>query len=605
MRFHSLRQSSSRPATAQLRRSKQTAQPIPLFVEGITEVELQKIYEAKCKDSGIPVLPEQMVRFYEFCSRNIKNRKFDLQKSGLGPAAACEIAHFLKSNMKSKAQYCQLELGRNLLSDKGSSTLMKVLARSCSFVHVGLSSNDISPEGAAALFRLLLDNQSITSLDLSSHEGLHKNRLAAQGCEPLAVLFRASPVLVHLNLAGTAIGPEGLEYLSKGFKGNQTVLTLNLANNGLAGRSIEPFARALLGSKLRQLDISSNKLAQAGAESVARMLQGGFEGPCPVHSLDVSRNEICFAGAARIFTALARNLTLKSINLEGNPFGPTSTNELHTFLAENKALTELNLSGCDLKTDGIAILSDGLVKNHTLLTLSLAWNSLEDSGAVALASALGRNDTLKCLDLSSNRIRDAGGAALCENLKYNRSLEVLNLQDNNLHDITGQLLAETTRINHFLVKIQLKLNPITQKYITEIHSNMGCNRVTLRKSMIPILKSDIKRLTIREDAFVELGNVELKKKAEEEELKRQLRDNEDRYDRFKEEEERKFAQVKDKLEEVLRMKQRIGEQYAALEDDIFVTNIPERKAQRRQSPARLGKPPGRRGLRRAPFHPRR
>jgi Ran GTPase-activating protein (RanGAP) involved in mRNA processing and transport len=535
------------------------------------------IYAAKCRDSDIAFLPEPMMRFCEFCSRNIKNRKFALQNSGLGPEAAGELARILKNN----SHYGQLELGLNVLSDKGSFKLMKVLSRSFNLVHIGLSNNDISPEGAASIFRSLLDNQSITSLDLSSQEGLHRNRLAAQGCEPLAVLFKANPVLVHLNLAGTAIGPEGLEYVSKGFKGNQSVLTLNLASNGLYGRTIEPFARAVLGTRLRLLDLSSNRFAQQGAECIARMLQGGFEGSCPLQHLDISKNEISFAGAARIFTALTRNSTLKSMNMEGNPLGSSSTSELHTFLAENKALTVLNLSGCELKADGIAAISDGLVKNHVLLTLNLAWNSLEDVGAIMLGTALSRNDTLRSLDLSSNRIKDPGGAALCEGLKYNRGLEVLNLQDNSLHDATGQLLAETSRINHSLIKILLKMNPITQKYLAEIQGNMGCNRVTLRKSMIPQLKNDIKKLIIREDAMLELETVELKKKTEEEELKRQLQESEEKYDRFKADEERKFAQVKGKLEEVMRTKQKVGEEYAALEDEIFVIGILERKAQRR------------------------
>lgn len=566
-RMQSVRQSRSRPATAGLRRSRQVQKTdLPLFLEGVTEVDIQLIYTAKCKDSDIPVLPEQMLRFYELCSRNIKDRKFDLQKCGLGPSAAYEIARLLRNNF----HYAQLELGRNILGDKGSVLLIKAISKAVNLVHVGLSSNDISPEGGAIILRSLMDNQSITSLDISSHEGLHRNRLAGKGCEPLTVLFKANPVLVHLNLAGNAIGPEGLDYLSTGFKGNHTVLTLNLANNGLTGRMIEPFTRTVLGSKLRQLDVSGNKFGQSGAECISRMLQGGFEGACPLHHLDISRNDINFTGAARILHTLTRNLTLKSLSLEGNPLGTMNSTDFHIFLSDNKALTTLNLSGCDLKSDGIVGLCDGLVKNHVLTALNLSWNSLEDAGAALIGAVIGRNDTLKSLDLSSNRIRDTGGSALCEGLKQNHYLSLLNLQDNNFHDSTGVLLTEITRTNRNFVKIMVKMNPITQKYVLEMQGNMEINKASLRKSMMPLLKNEIKRLTIRDDAFDELETAEGKKKKEEVELKRQLQESEVRFDRFKAEEERKFAQVKEKLDEVMNVKREVGEEYANLEDEIFV-----------------------------------
>ena len=578
-KFTSLRSSSSRPVTAQVRRSHKSVKgQVPLFLAGITEIDIQLIYKAKCKDSSIPMLPEQMYRFYDFCERNIKDRKFDMQKSGLGPAAATEIARLLRNNF----HYAQLELGRNTLTDKGAVTLVKTLSKSINLVHVGLSSNDISPEGGAAIFRALTDNQSITSFDISSHEGLNRNRLAAPGCEPLVTFFRENLILAHLNLAGTAIGPDGLEYLSAGLRGNQSLLTLNLANNGLIGKAIEPFSRSIVGTRLKHLDLASNKLGPAGAECIGRMIQGGFDGFCPLTHLDLSRNEITQAGAGRVYLAVGRNTILKSLSLEGNPLGPSSNLDLYNCLAENRVLTSLNLSSCDLRSDGITVIAEGLVRNHSLLTLNLAWNALEDPGAYSISNGLGRNDTLKTLDLSSNRIRDQGGTSICDGLRNNRCLETIIMQDNNFHDPTGMMLVEVTRVSRSLLRVNLKFNPINLKYISEINDNLVGNRQSLRKSQMPLLKNEIKRLQIREEAFVEIEVTEKKKKTEEEELKRQLIENEKKFERFKEDEERKFSVVKAKMDDVLAQKLLVGQEYASLEDEMLVLPHPDRKAQRRQ-----------------------
>ena len=400
---------------------------------------------------------------------------------------------------------------------------------------------------------------------------MHRNRLSSKGCEQLAILLRENKILSHLNIAGTAVGPDGLEFITEGFKGNSSVLTLDLSNNGLIGKTIENFTRVLVGSKLRDLNLSGNKLGATGCEPVSRLLSGGYDGFCPLLSLDLSRNEITQPGAARLFSALSRNSTLKSLTLENNPLGPYSNVDLHSFLVENRALTHLNLSYCDLRSEGVAVIGEGLVKNHALQWLNLSWNSLEDAGAMAVATGVGRNDTLKTIDLSSNRIRDVGGNALCECLKTNRMLEVIVLQDNNIHDSAGQLLSEITRYNRALLKIVLKYNPINQKYVNEINENISANRQTQKKMVTPLLKNEIKRLQVRQEAFTELEVLGQKKRGEEEELKRQLRESEDKFERFRGEEERKFDVLREKMQGVMREKEQRGEEYAALEGELLVS----------------------------------
>ena len=563
-----------RPSTAPLRSShKQVKADLSLFLEGLTDVDVKLIYKARCDDAGMPVLPEQQKRFYEFCVRNVKNRKFDMQKCCLGPAAAAVIAQLLHHNFF----FGQLELGTNLLTDKGAVILVKTLSKSISLVHLGLSSNEITPEGAATLLRALATNQSLTSLDVSSNEGQHRNRLAVKGCEALAQLLAKNRVLAHLNIAGTGVGGDGIQLLAQGLRGNTTLLTLNLGNNGLMGKSIEEFSRVLVSTKLKVLNLAGNRLGAAGCECISLLLQGEYQAYCPLFSLDLSKNGINHVGVTKLYSALSRNSTLKTLNLESNPLGSVSNSELMLFLIDNRALTSLNLSSCDLRQEGVAPLGEGLVKNHSLLTLNIARNAIDDPGAVAVAAGIARNDTLKSIDLSSNRIRDAGGNALFESLKTNRMLEAMNLQDNNIHDSSGQLQSNITRHNKAIQRLELRYNPINQKSIYEIRKIVTANRARVLHNQEPMLHSEISRLQVRKDEFKELEIKGERCKTEKEVLVKQLEDNKERFERFKADEERKFAAVQAKLQEVLQAKEEVGVEYCELEKEMVVSDICRKK----------------------------
>ena len=558
---------SGRPLTAPMKGGhKQVRAPLPYFLEGVTEVDIQRIYKARCEDGQIPLIPDQLRRFYDFCARSIKDRKFTLAKASLGPNSAEVVAQVVRNNHN----FSQLELRNNDLGDKGAVILAKSLSKALNLVHIGLAGNDIGPEGANVLFRSLAGSHTVTSLDLSSSEGLHRNRIAGKGAEALIPLLRGNQVLMHLNLAGTGLGQDGIELLAEGFAGNRTMLALELGGNGLVGRAVEVFARVVVGSKLTRLGLAGNKLGLGGCEVLGRLLCGGYDGFCPLQYLDLAKNEIPQTGVSRLYGALCRNGALKTLLLDNNPVGPAVYPELHSFLVENRSLTTLSLNYCDLRSDGVAAFSEGLSKNHSLQTLNLSWNALEDAGSVSLATGLARNDSLKSLDLSSNRIHDKGGFALCEAMKTNRTLEMLQLQDNNIHDTAGQLFAEITRGNRTLVRLGLRYNPINQKYVNEINENISGNKDGQRRKMMPLLRTEIDKLQVKDGAFEEIAILERRKKAEEEELQQQLKGTEDRYEHYREEEEKKHLALRQRLHTAVAEKDRKDGELIQLQADTMV-----------------------------------
>jgi hypothetical protein len=55
------------------------------------------------------------------------------------------------------------------------------------------------------IFDSLLVNNHLSDLDFSSHEGLYRNKLGAEGLKPFRKLFKKVPTIHMINLDGSSI----------------------------------------------------------------------------------------------------------------------------------------------------------------------------------------------------------------------------------------------------------------------------------------------------------------------------------------------------------------------------------------------------------------
>ena len=557
------REIRSRPVTAPLSPSNRSISTFT-HIEGLPVSALQRIYKAKCEDLNIPILLDQERRFLAYCMRHFKHRRFVMRDVGVGPEAAKVIGEVLKSNVN----FSRVELGKNMIGDAGIIQLANNLLKNLNIVHLDLSSNCLTPEGTRDFLTLIANHGSLSSIDISSHEGLNRNRLCAYGAEPFATILKQNALLSMLNLAGTSLGVEGIVYIAEGLYENSSVVYLNVANNTIGARGAEILAKVAAKSKLIELNLSGNRIGNEGVDYVSALLGGTYEGGCSIVKLDLSKNEITSKGAGKIYSSLKTNGTLTHLNLEGNPFGAQSTYNLYSFLADNVVLSQLNLSNCELRNDFAIVLSDGLGKNRGLLNINLSHNIIEDVGISSLAQGLLRNYSLKCLDLSSNRIQNPGGLALANALKMNRSIEQLNLRDNNIRDEAGQLFSEVSRFNRSLIKLVLEYNPISYKYIRDIHANMKENRAFYRKSLAPMLKRKIQSMQINENAIPTVYNkIEAKKKEKQDAMNR-LKTQAERMSEVKVAEEKKISTLLEELNERKKRNTELSQQVMELQDQV-------------------------------------
>ncbi len=111
----------------------------------------------RCQEQGKPGLtqdikiranPEQERRFYEFCRKNIRNRRLCLRDLGLGVEGAKVLADILKSN----EHFARLDISKNQIGDMGMKALLNGVRQNKSLVHIDLGSNNLTADSCIPFF---------------------------------------------------------------------------------------------------------------------------------------------------------------------------------------------------------------------------------------------------------------------------------------------------------------------------------------------------------------------------------------------------------------------------------------------------------------------
>lgn len=550
-----------RPNTPSL--SSNTQFPL---VPGLTPLQVQSIYAAKCFDLDIPLLPDQEKRFFVFCATHFRDRKFHMPESGLGLNSAKKIGEIIKNNQN----FGFLNLSKNSLKDEGCVLLAKSIKKSISLVHLDLSSNEISAEGSEIIISELEHHISLASLDISSHEGLHRNRLGIQGAKGISKILESNRVLAFLNLAGTGLGSDGLDILIEGLRNNKTLVSLNIANNYLGGKSMEKFSDVLLGTDLKELSLASNKIGNEGCEYLSLMIGGGYYGNCTLMKIDLSDNEINTTGLGKIIAALRINTQVKQLDIHKNNFSKGLSQNLLQFLMENVTLESINFSHCNLKCEGLAGVSEGLAKNSGIKFLYFNNNFIEDKGAEILGYAIAKNKALKYLELSSNKIKDQGGLALAKALQINDNIEVLHLKDNNLKDQSGQMFTEVSKFKKNILKLTLDLNQMNYKHVNEVKNNTNHNFQYQQKQLVPKLQKIINKIQFDSDAMDQLTSKLAKKQKEKADTENKLISQGNKLDSIKKIEESKLQELLEEYKTVRERSLKLSEEIESLNMTISV-----------------------------------
>ena len=276
--------------------------------------------------------------------------------------------------------------------------------------------------GARALGDLIRGNKSLKTLNLSS------NHFGPVTCREIAHALVTNGTLTELDFSkqndprhpGVGIGKEGAASFASVMATGGTKISLkilDLSNDGLGAEGAKALEEALGGKRRRKTRLTA-AVDTAASDKIEKAKK---QRATSLKDLRLSYNRFGFIGAACMGRMLAANNTLTSLDISYNGLG------------------ELNKQGRDAK--GILKLSNGLAKNVSLKSLNLTGNGLSNKGATALSQALRTHPTMATIQLRNNGIELVGAMELAKLSHINPNINVVDVAGNIMRPQVEELRA--------------------------------------------------------------------------------------------------------------------------------------------------------------------
>lgn len=267
-----------------------------------------------CRDLGILSLARGFKDNSNLVELNLVNNE-------LGESAGKAIARILYNSHSMKI----LNLGNNRIGIKAGRHLGFALTHNRSLEYLDLSTNHLEDRGAMGILYAVSRHPKLSYLNLSSNRLTRRLKNLFAG-----VVCSAMSNLQHLDISGNDLMDSCIHILSKALRSKHSkIYELNISRTRLSKVSMESLCNAISwqgennhSSPLIILDVSYNDGGDWCGESFGRLLS---ETNCKLESLNLSENKVGLRGFTRLSAGLAWNKNLRQLDLNGNPFLPSSS----------------------------------------------------------------------------------------------------------------------------------------------------------------------------------------------------------------------------------------------------------------------------------------
>ncbi|CAI9612061.1 unnamed protein product, partial [Staurois parvus] len=207
-------------------------------------------------------------------------------------------------------------------------------------------------------------------------------------------------------------------HLASGIRNNQTLRTLNLSKNNLEGPHFTDLMAALTTSRIEELQLYSNYLADSSCFHLA----SGIRNNQTLRILNLSNNSLEGPHFRDLMAALTTS-RIEELHLNNNHLTDSSCPHLASGIRNNQTLRILNLSENNLEGPHFSDLMTALTTSR-IEELQLDKNCLTDSSCPHLTSGIRNNQTLKRLNLSWNKLEGPHFSDLMEALMISQIEEL-------------------------------------------------------------------------------------------------------------------------------------------------------------------------------------
>eukprot|EP01059_Diplonema_ambulator_P033633 TRINITY_DN7138_c0_g1_i2.p1 TRINITY_DN7138_c0_g1~~TRINITY_DN7138_c0_g1_i2.p1 ORF type:complete len:1434 (+),score=554.45 TRINITY_DN7138_c0_g1_i2:191-4303(+) len=324
--------------------------------------------------------------------------------------------------------YCSimnLGLGTNKIQLRGLETLIKVMERARKPSTLNFSDNPLQTRGGQRFGQLLEQQCGVTDLDISNTTGqmnitgdvaLYITRQLLNNPEIVRINFSDNPIGQNLHQLRDPSGQvtrdlplEFFTFLEREAICNLTTLQLNRCE--LTNDHGAALTSALVDNyKLKVLEVSGNRLGL----SDGNLPQGWVDllaSTSTLEELDISKNSLQSKGLAVLFTALARNRSLRKVDISGNRLTDDSVSatgtrdEIVYMFSTNAGIREMIMAEMGFGDDVLERIAEGLAENRVMRKLIAPRNNISTRGILDCTKHFAINTTLEELELTCARVQ--------------------------------------------------------------------------------------------------------------------------------------------------------------------------------------------------------
>ncbi|XP_068109209.1 NACHT, LRR and PYD domains-containing protein 3-like [Hyperolius riggenbachi] len=270
-----------------------------VLMEALRTSRIEELYldstelaNSSCPDLASGIRDHQTLRKLDLSSNRLKGPHFRDLMAALTTSRIEELLLFfnkltddscphLASAIKNNRTLKRLVLTGNTLGGPQFSDLMEALPTSqIEELHLGY--NNLTDSMCPHLASGVRDNQTLRRLILSP------NHLEGPHFSDLMTALTTSRI-EELVLGDNRLTDSSCVHLASGVRDNRTLKTLNLPNNSLEGPNFSVLMAALTTSRIKDLDLSKNKLTYSSCPHLA----SGIRDNWALKTLDLSSNKLC------------------------------------------------------------------------------------------------------------------------------------------------------------------------------------------------------------------------------------------------------------------------------------------------------------------------